>query len=153
MSDELTLKKCLYDASMEEKEIFLTILCTMANMDSKAIDEEKIFIEDLASELNIEITPRFYSLPPSLCAKYAQKIKSRRLALELIKYMFILSYADKNFSDSEGTLVRSVSEALNIEADKVGSISSWVIDHIIWLEQEAVIFEENANEEDERRQS
>jgi len=142
MTKDLTLKKCLYDASAEEKEIFLTILCTMANMDSKAVEEEKLFIEDLALDLGVEITPRFYSMSPTLCAKYVQKIKTRRLALELIKYMLILSYTDKNFSDSEGSLVGTVSEALNIEAEKVGAISSWVIDHIIWLEQESVIFEE-----------
>ena len=53
-----------------------------------------------------------------------------------------IAYTDNNFSDSEGHFICSIGDALQIEAQKIGEISSWIIDHIIWLEQEALIFEE-----------
>ncbi len=134
---------CFADASDEEKEIFVMILCTLAGIDGKISPDETSLIESLAAAIKIEIKLRFFSTPQSLCIKYANKISQRRLKLELIKYMLILAYTDKDFSDQEGNFICKISETLNIEPEKVGQISSWIIDRVIWLEQEPVIFEEN----------
>ena len=125
------------NAGEEEKSIFLSTLCTLANADGKIKDSEVRFIESLAAEMQTEVLPQFF--------KYSAELCIRRLALELIKDMLSLAYTDDEFSDSEGQFICSIGDALNIEPQKIGQISSWVIDRIIWLEQEALIFEETAN--------
>lgn len=128
-----------------KKSIFLSTLCTLANADGKIKDSEVRFIESLAAEMQTEVLPQFFKYSAELCIRNAAKIRSRRLALELIKDMLSLAYTDDEFSDSEGQFICSIGDALNIEPQKIGQISSWVIDRIIWLEQEALIFEETAN--------
>ena len=129
--------------SVKEKSILLAIICTLAKIDGQLHPDEKTFLHDLAHDLKIEFSPRYFSLSVQECLKYATEITNRRLALEIIKHMLILAYTDSEFSDSEGEFIGQISEALNIEAKKVSEISSWIIDRIIWLEQEVVIFEEN----------
>ena len=45
-------------------------------------------------------------------------------------------------SDEETLFIGKVGIALGIEMEKIEQISNWVIDHIIWLEQAKIIFEE-----------
>lgn len=129
-------------ATAEEKEVFLTVLCTLANLDGEITPEEIKYIEAIAQKMEIELKPRFFNVPPEQCLRYAGVINTRRLALELIKYMLALAYTDKNFADSEGVFIGKMSAALHVEPEKVSEISSWVIDRIIWLEQAVVIFED-----------
>lgn len=129
--------------SAKDKGILLAIICTLAKIDGHIHPTEKTFLHDFAHELNIEFSPRYFSLSAEDCLKYAAEIKDRHFAMEIIKYMLILAYTDNEFSDSEGNFIGLISEALNIEAKKVAEISSWIIDRIIWLEQEAVIFEQD----------
>ncbi len=144
MSDYLTQNKdYIFRASDDEKVAFITILCTLANTDGKIKPEEVHFIEELAENMEVEILPQFFKYTEELCIENAVKIKTRRLALELIKNMFALAYTDNDFSDSEGHFICAVGEALGVEPQKIGEISSWIIDRIIWLEQGALIFEEN----------
>lgn len=121
------------NAGEEEKSIFLSTLCTLANADGKIKDSEVRFIESLAAEMQTEVLPQFFKYSAELCIRNAAKIRSRRLALELIKDMLSLAYTDDEFSDSEGQFICSIGDALNIEPQKIGQISSWVIDRIIWL--------------------
>ena len=114
------------NAGEEEKSIFLSTLCTLANADGKIKDSEVRFIESLAAEMQTEVLPQFFKYSAELCIRNA-------------------AYTDDEFSDSEGQFICSIGDALNIEPQKIGQISSWVIDRIIWLEQEALIFEETAN--------
>ncbi len=137
-----TDKPFITNATREEKEAFLTILCTLANLDGGISPEEIKLIEAIAQKMDITLEQRFFNVAPELCFKIARSITTRRLSLELIKYMLALAYTDKNFSDSEGVFIGKMSAALGIESEKVSEISTWVIDRIIWLEQAVVIFED-----------
>lgn len=132
----------LKEATDEEKDIFITVLCTLASADGKINPEEMQYIDELAKDANIEIRPVFFSCPIDICIERTTQMQNRPLALVLLKHMFILAYTDNEFSDSEGNFICQISQALNIEPEKVQEISSWVIDRIIWLEQEEHIFEE-----------
>ena len=89
------------NAGEEEKSIFLSTLCTLANADGKIKDSEVRFIESLAAEMQTEVLPQFFKYSAELCIRNAAKIRSRRLALELIKDMLSLAYNDDEISDSE----------------------------------------------------
>ena len=142
MSEYKQNNKYLQQASEEEKEIFLSTLCTLAQIDGKIKPEEMRFIEAISQEMHLELAPQFFTYSPENCINKVSCITGRRLSLELIKNMLIIAYTDNNFSDSEGHFICSVGDSLSIEPQKIGEISSWIIDHIIWLEQEALIFEE-----------
>ena len=70
------------------------------------------------------------------------KIKNRHLALELIREMCMLSHVDNVLSDNETLIIGKIGLAMNVELEKIEQISNWIIDHIIWLEQAKIIFEE-----------
>lgn len=129
------------NATASEKEIFLMTLCALANIDSKLHKAEIEYIEQIATDIKAELKPVYFTVTASLCLENINIIQHRHVALELIKYMLTLAYTDSSFSDSEGQFICDIADALNIEPEKVGQISSWVIDRIIWLEQEALIFE------------
>lgn len=134
----------LQQATREEKEVFISTLCTLAQIDGKIKAEEMRFIEILSQKLELELEPQFFSYSTTNCLHKLSNIKNRRLKLEIIKTMLIMAYTNNNFSDSESSFICAVSEALQIEAQKISEISSWIIDHIIWLEQEQLIFEETS---------
>lgn len=130
----------LSTATEYEKELFLTILGTLAAIDG--IKPEEIeFIKMLAIRYDQPIDECFFTSSPQKCILNASRITNRALALELIKNMFILAYTDETFSDLEGEFICTIGQALNIETYKIKEISSWIIDHIIWLEQGNLIFE------------
>ena len=56
--------------------------------------------------------------------------------------MCMLSHVDNILSDEETLFIGKVGIALGVEMEKIEQISNWVIDHIFWLEQAKVIFEE-----------
>lgn len=126
----------------EEKAAFITILCMLSAIDGTIRDEEVEYIEELAAQINTDVKQSYFTYPAELGVCKAALIKNRRLALELLKNMFALAYTDNIFTDSEGHFICEISDALNIEPQKVSEISSWIIDRIIWLEQAALIFEE-----------
>ncbi len=130
-------------ATKEEKDIFLSILCTLSAIDGHSSDSEIEFIEDIAKDIGVELKPTYFSIDENFCINKASFISNRRLALEIVKYMLALSYTDNSFSDKEGNFICKITEALNIEPQKVSEISSWIIDRIVWLEQAYLIFEEN----------
>lgn len=130
-----TLKK-------EEKTAFIALLCMLSAIDGTIRNEEIDYIKELAEQMGTDIKQSYFTYPRELGVCKASLIKDRRLALELLKNMFALAYTDNLFSDSEGHFICEISDALNIEPQKVSEISSWIIDRIIWLEQAALIFEE-----------
>jgi len=137
-----TDKPFITNATIEEKEAFLAILCALANLDKAITPEEIKLIEAIAQKMDVRLEQRFFDATPELCFKIARNITTRRLSLELVKYMLALAYTDKNFSDSECVFIGKISALLGVEAEKVSEISAWVIDRIIWLEQAVVIFED-----------
>ncbi|MDO4162443.1 MAG: hypothetical protein Q4D80_05530, partial [Pseudomonadota bacterium] len=74
--------------------------------------------------------------------EHVSKIKNRHLALELIREMCMLSHIDNVLSDNETLIIGKIGLAMNIELQRIEQISNWIIDHIIWLEQAKIIFEE-----------
>ena len=40
-------------------------------------------------------------------------------------------------------MIGKIGLAMGIELEKIEQISNWIIDHVIWLEQAKIIFEEN----------
>lgn len=74
-----------------------------------------------------------------------KKIKSRRVALELIKELCILAHADDVLTDEETLFIGRVGQAMGVELDKIEQISNWVIDKIILAEEAKIIFEEVGN--------
>lgn len=134
--------------SKEEKDIFLSILCTLSAIDGKSSDSEISFIEEIAKDINFKLKPSHFCMDENLCIHNASCITNRRLSLEITKYMLALSYTDNSFSDKEGDFICKITEALNVEPQKVSEISSWIIDRIVWLEQAYLIFEENNDEKD-----
>lgn len=132
----------LKEATEEEKNFYITAMCKLASSDGKIKPEELQYIEEIATNAGIEIKTRFFNCTNEACLERAKQITNRKLALALLKHIFILAYTDSFFSDSEGMFICQISDALNIEPEKVQAIGSWVIDHIIWLEQAKIIFEE-----------
>lgn len=61
--------------------------------------------------MQTEVLPQFFKYSAELCIRNAAKIRSRRLALELIKDMLSLAYTDDEFSDSEGQFICSIGDA------------------------------------------
>lgn len=133
---------CLQSASPKEKSFFLAVLCALARIDGDFKAGELRYIKELARRMKAEMSPQVFACSPEDCCRLAAEIKNRRLALELIKNMFILAYTDNEFTDSEGRFICDIGNALHIEPQKISQISSWIIDQIIWLEQKALIFED-----------
>ena len=129
--------------SKEEKDIFLSILCTLSSIDGKSSESEIEFIEGIANDIKYKLKPSHFCLDENFCAHKASYITDRRLSLEITKYMLALAYTDSSFSDKEGHFICKITEALRLEPQKVSEISSWIIDRIVWLEQAYLIFEEN----------
>jgi uncharacterized tellurite resistance protein B-like protein len=129
----------------KERSGFISILCTLANIDGKISTDELLFIQETADQIDLEIKPSFFSCSVASCTKIASTISNRRLALETLKYMLALAYTDNNFSDTEAHFIQQITQALKIEPQKVKDMSSWIIDRIIWLEEGHIIFEENTD--------
>lgn len=128
----------------KERSGFISILCTLANIDNKISTDELLFIQETAEQIGLEVKPSFFSCNEASCTKIASSITNRRLALETLKYMLALAYTDNNFSDTEAHFIQKMTKALKIEPQKVKDMSSWIIDRIIWLEEGHIIFEENS---------
>lgn len=132
------------NAPIEEKEAFFKALVGLTYADGKIDEEEINSLMEIASAYGITNINDF-----SLYAnenKILEEVKiiaNRNLALQLIKELCILSHTDSNLSDAETLFIVRVGLAMNIELEKIEQISNWVIDHIIWLAQKNIIFEED----------
>lgn len=128
----------------DEKVAFIKALVRLAKTDGTFDENEKEFIKELAILYGVpanrhEEIKNTDSDEDVLAA--VKNIKSRKVALELVKEMCLLANADSDLSENETLLIGKVGLALGVELDKVQQISRWVIDRIIWLEQGKIIFE------------
>ncbi len=135
------LPTALNKATSTEKRAFFEALIALAHADGDCDKDELKFIEDTASEYGIN-PEKLEKLDIDKVLKNVTKIKKRPLALELIREMCILSHIDNTLSDNETLLIGKVGLAMGIELEKIEQISNWIIDHIIWIEQAKLIFEE-----------
>lgn len=143
---ELTniLPSYLDKASLQEKIVFFQILLHLAGVDGVTDDNEIEFISKAAQNQGIKSLDELkgYENEEKLL-KNVKIIKDRRLAMELIREMCMLSHVDSVLSDEETLFIGKVGITLGIEIEKIEQISNWIIDRIIWLEQAKLIFEEN----------
>ena len=128
-----------------QKTVFLRALAHLAKSDGKF---EKIEIEHIvkvADENGInadKIIKNIENDTEAAILKDIKKIQARRVAMELIKEMFLLAHTDENLSDEEIVFIGKCGLAMGIEMAKIEQISNWVIDRIVWLEQAKIIFED-----------
>ena len=130
-------------ASEEEKKIFFQTLLGLANADGHRDERETDFITEAAAAHGInDLESLSENLTIENIVENAKKIQNRPIAMELVKEMCMLSHVDNTLSDKETLYIGRVGLALGLELAKIEQISNWIIDHIIWLEQAKVIFEE-----------
>ena len=130
-------------ANQKEKEIFFQVLIHLSATDGYTDESEIDFIREAAESHGIEnIDELFASIDEKDILEKVKVIKSRHLALELIKEMCMLSHVDNLLSDEETLFIGKVGIALGVEMEKIEQISNWIIDRIIWMEQAKYIFEE-----------
>ncbi len=137
------LPSYLDEAKPEEKQAFFEALLALASADGGCDSDELEFITEAAVSHGIENIPQILEGQDleKVLADVA-KIKNRHLALELIREMCMLSHVDNVLSDNETLIIGKIGLAMNVELEKIEQISNWIIDHIIWLEQAKIIFEE-----------
>lgn len=137
------LPSYLGSATQEEKQAFFEALFAVAQADGNCDDDELKFISDAARENGIDNLDEIADSPDiQKVLEHVSKIKNRHLALELIREMCMLSHIDNVLSDNETLIIGKIGLAMNIELQRIEQISNWIIDHIIWLEQAKIIFEE-----------
>ena len=136
------LPSYLNSASAEEKIIFFKVLLHLADADGFTDKNEITFIKEAAQAQGIEVDSLKDFEDEAKVLEEVKIIKNRHLAMELIREMCMLSHVDNILSDEETLFIGKVGIALGIEMEKIEQISNWVIDHIFWLEQAKVIFEE-----------
>jgi uncharacterized tellurite resistance protein B-like protein len=136
------LPSYLNPASAEEKIIFFKVLLHLADADGFTDKNEITFIKEAAQAQGIEVDSLKDFDDEAKVLEEIKIIKNRHLAMELIREMCMLSHVDNILSDEETLFIGKVGIALGIEMEKIEQISNWVIDHIFWLEQAKVIFEE-----------
>ncbi len=136
------LPSYLDSATLKEKTVFFRVLFHLADSDGITDDNELGFLIDAAKSQGIENLEELKTLSEEKILQDVKIIKNRHLALELIREMCMLSHIDNILSDEETLFIGKIGIALGVEMEKIEQISNWVIDHIIWLEQAKVIFEE-----------
>jgi uncharacterized tellurite resistance protein B-like protein len=136
------LPSYLNSVSAEEKVVFFKVLLHLADADGFTDKNEITFIKEAALAQGIEVESLKDFDDEAKILKEVKIIKNRHLAMELIREMCMLSHVDNILSDEETLFIGKVGIALGIEMEKIEQISNWVIDHIFWLEQAKVIFEE-----------
>jgi len=129
-------------ATIEEKTVFFKVLLHLADTDGFTDENEITFIKEAAQTQGIDLSTLEGFDNEEKVLKEVKIIKNRHLALELIREMCMLSHVDNILSDEETLFIGKTGIALGIEMEKIEQISNWVIDHIFWLEQAKVIFEE-----------
>ena len=144
MSDLVNILPSYLDsATLAEKTVFFQALLHLAGVDGVTDDNEIAFITKAAQAQGIQSLNELQGFEyEEKLLQNIQIIKNRRLAMELIREMCMLSHVDNILSDEETLFIGKVGIALGIEMEKIEQISNWVIDHIFWLEQAKVIFEE-----------
>ena len=136
---------CVKMLSEEQKLVFLRVFAKMASVDGHFDDSEKFFIKNMGVSFGLsddKIETALSHMDEEEIIKQVAEIKNRRVALELIKEMCMLAHADDEMTDDETMFIGRVGLAMGVELEKIEQISNWVIDRLIWLDEEKIIFEE-----------
>ena len=127
-----------------QRIIFLRALAKMSSVDGNFDAQEKEFIYNTGSILGLsatEIEDIFAHLDYDTVLRDAAQLNNRHAALELLKELCLLAHTDNELSDQEVLFLGQIGEAMGIELQKIEDISSWVINYIVWRDQEKIIFE------------
>ena len=122
----------------ESRIAYLKAFTRLACADGSFDENEKRFIKNLAKTYHVseDGTAEIFSCAEDdAIIEDLKKIKSRRVALELIKELCILAHADDVLTDEETLFIGRVGQAMGVELDKIEQISNWVIDKIILAEE------------------
>ena len=128
----------------EQKLAFFRAFAKMASVDGKLDESEESFIKGVAISLGISVEKSgtaLANLDEDKIVEDVAKINNRSVALELIKELCMLAHADEKLSDEEVVFIGKVGLAMGVELEKIEQISNWVIDRLILLDQEKIIFE------------
>ena len=134
----------LLNLSDEGKAAYVGALVFLTKVDGATDENEKSFLKDVAEFHGMDddvINEIFGFEDQSFVLESLKNIKDRSVALELIKDMCFLSHRDDELSDEEVLFIGDAGNAMGVEIEKIEEISRWVIDRIIWLEEEKLIFE------------
>ncbi|MBQ8465384.1 MAG: hypothetical protein IJ545_05185 [Alphaproteobacteria bacterium] len=128
-----------------QKEFFLQALVKMASIDGHFDECEKMFILDMADEMQVapSVAQQIVENPTedAFIFEKASSLNNRVVALELIKEMCLLAHSDDDLSDKETIFIGKLGLAMGVELEKIEQISNWVIDYLIWYGQGKIIFE------------
>lgn len=145
IEEKKALNKEIMDMLTEEQKIvFLKTLLYISKIDGEVAQGEAKFIKKMANKYKIENLAKIFE--PASEQKILSELKilrQRRVAMELIKEMFRLGHTDYELGDEEILFIGRVAAVTGIEIKKVEQISTWIIDYVIWKEQEKIIFEED----------
>ncbi len=145
IEEKKALNKEIMDMLTEEQKIvFLKTLLYISKIDGEVAQGEAKFIKKMANKYKIENLSKIFE--PASEQKILSELKilrQRRVAMELIKEMFRLGHTDYELGDEEILFIGRVAAVTGIEIKKVEQISTWIIDYVIWKEQEKIIFEED----------
>ena len=123
----------------DQKIVFLKTLLFSSQTDGKVDDTEVVFIKKMAQKYKVENVKKiFENVNETSLLEELKILDSRRVALELIKQLFI-----KDLGVEEILFINHAADVLNVSPQKVEEISRFVVDSLILAEQSKIIFEEN----------
>jgi len=123
--------------SLEEKILFIKMVIRIVTKDGRIGDRERQFIHSLAAEYRI---PKQYTAEINQkesddeLFKKAASLLDRRKSLFLLKELFTVANTDDDLADSEIDFLIALSEALQIESEKVTEINKVVLDQLRVME-------------------
>ncbi|MBP5399738.1 MAG: TerB family tellurite resistance protein [Alphaproteobacteria bacterium] len=138
----------VYDEIMslndDAKVAYLQAFTKLAHADGVFDAKEKKFIENMAKDYMLpkKRLPEVFNASDDNVIAAVKNIKSRRAALELIKDLCFLGYADKDLSEKELVFIGKIGEAMGVDPAKVEEISDWVVEKMILTEKARIIFDE-----------
>ena len=135
--------ECLSKLTKKQRIAFIQTFLYLAHADGKLSKTEKDFIINLAEAYGLSEKDRDEVLSvkdEATILKNAKSIKDKRAAMELIKELCVLAYADEGLTDKELLFIGKIGKATGVKPEKIEQISKWVIDRIIWLEEGKLIF-------------
>jgi len=141
---QTTLDKQIMNLLSEDQKVaFLKTLLFASKIDDDVDDNEIKFIKKMATKYKVEnVRKIFEPIKERDLLIEIGCLRIRRIALELIKELFRLGHADSELGDEEILFIGRVAQTLGVEVKKIEQISRWVIDHMVWVEQGRIIFEE-----------
>ena len=134
------------ELSVEEKIVFLKIICCLIKADGNIDENEINFLKKTAEFFGVDNSAVLEVIKVADTIDYvaeARKITNRSHALQLIKELCALANVDDDLDDKELDIIIDSAHAMNIEDEKIILINRWVLDSQIVAQTGRIILEEN----------